>query len=246
LTSALHFKCDWRFAQDYDYTTDLTKEQWAWQFLRRNPEYQQDWHCFIRRWRELEEAYGVAPHRDFPRWKTDPRAYAAEYDTGALCAENLEGMTLIDADKILIECWMGIKWGFYKFPLNPAYSLPQIPQELLWREQAIDLENIAQQALLENTHITLIHFDLNLSLKEQLLKAKQQLAREKRALQTQGLLKCYISDYSKEWTLLLRYLDAVQLGEKTNVIEEVLQMEGLVRKADKMLNRGYLALLLLH
>ncbi len=141
---------------------------------------------------------------------------------------------------------MGAKWGFYKFPLNPALSLPQIPQELLWREQEINLGSIAQHALLESSHITSIHFDLSLSLKEQLLKAKHQLAKERRVLQTQGLLKCYISDYVAEWTLLLRYLDAVQLDEEKDVIEEILQVEGLASKADEMLNWGYLTLLLLH
>ncbi len=137
-----------------------------------------------------------------------------------------DGNMPIERDSIFIECWMGAKWGFYKFRLNPALSFPQIPQELLWHEQSIDLESIAQQALLKQKHIATLHFDLNLPLKEQLLKAKQQLARERRVLQAQGDLKCYISDYVAEWTLLLRYLDAVQLDEKKDVIEDVLQVGG--------------------
>ena len=30
---------DWRDAESYAYTRDLTPEGWAWEFLRRNPEY---------------------------------------------------------------------------------------------------------------------------------------------------------------------------------------------------------------
>ena len=35
---------------------DWSRELWAWQFLRRNPEYQRDYADFIARWREQEPA----------------------------------------------------------------------------------------------------------------------------------------------------------------------------------------------
>jgi len=34
---------DWRKAEDYAYTEGLTLHEWAWEFLRRNPEYRADW-----------------------------------------------------------------------------------------------------------------------------------------------------------------------------------------------------------
>ncbi len=35
---------NWRESNDYKYaTTRLTRKQWAWEFLRRNPAYQKDW-----------------------------------------------------------------------------------------------------------------------------------------------------------------------------------------------------------
>ena len=40
----------------------------------------------------------------------------------------------VDEDKVLIECWMGSKWGFYKFPLSPDTDMPLIGEQLLWRE----------------------------------------------------------------------------------------------------------------
>lgn len=34
---------DWKNETDYDYTKDHTPELWAWEFLRRNPDYRNDW-----------------------------------------------------------------------------------------------------------------------------------------------------------------------------------------------------------
>ena len=36
-------KKDWRNKAVYDYTNDLDLNGWAWEFLRRNPEYRKDW-----------------------------------------------------------------------------------------------------------------------------------------------------------------------------------------------------------
>ena len=58
---------DWRKAQDYSFCESLTREQWAWEFLRRNPEYRQDYAWFISTWQALEQEYGKPPNRDFSR-----------------------------------------------------------------------------------------------------------------------------------------------------------------------------------
>jgi hypothetical protein len=34
---------DWKNEEDYDYTEKHTPELWAWEFLRRNPDYRKDW-----------------------------------------------------------------------------------------------------------------------------------------------------------------------------------------------------------
>lgn len=35
---------DWRDPRSYDYTRELTRDGWAWEFLRRNPAYRTSWH----------------------------------------------------------------------------------------------------------------------------------------------------------------------------------------------------------
>ena len=81
---------DWRDEKAYPKPEKLDREQWAWQFLRRNPDYQSD-HA---RWRELakhtvyRELPGGDGFEDFPEpeedmrfWVCDPPAKEGEtYD----------------------------------------------------------------------------------------------------------------------------------------------------------------------
>jgi hypothetical protein len=102
----------------YAYCAVLTRDQWAWEFLRRNPDYRADYRRFITLWHALEADYGAPPNRDFPRWKQDPRAYGPLPGGADLAAPSGELCT-IDDERVLLECWMGAKWGYYKFPLDP-------------------------------------------------------------------------------------------------------------------------------
>ncbi len=65
---------NWRNSDDYRYTEQLDAKQWTWEFLRRHPEYRQDYAWFIDTWRLLEQRYGCAPHRDYASWQHDPLA----------------------------------------------------------------------------------------------------------------------------------------------------------------------------
>lgn len=48
-------KRDWRNDADYDFTEELDLNGWAWEFLRRNPEYRNDWEI------ELQNLYQTTP-----------------------------------------------------------------------------------------------------------------------------------------------------------------------------------------
>ena len=151
---------NWLAAETYAYTGTLSASQWAWEFLRRNPEYCDDYAWFIRNWNILEQAYGKPPHRDFPAWKADPRASRI----------NALG------ESLLIECWMGEKWGFYKFPLDPARPAPIPATELLWREPS------QEAVLLSDRIIMMTNGSLNLFL-HLLLQIPQQYQRTTTTLQ---------------------------------------------------------------
>ena len=246
----------WQQRDTYHYTHDLSPQHWAWEFLRRNPEYQQDWQQFNQRWQALEHDYGKAPHRNFAKWKEDPRAVVSESDAQLICNEDLGIACAIEDNKILIECWMGAKWGFYKFPLNPNYCKPQIPAELLWRERDIvakTLDNHAKGMKVNNSreHLSTLQFDLRFSLKEQLDSARIQLANARRKAYKAGKIKLRLKDNVVYWTYLLRYADAQAMGVSHTEIQHFLQnetsinLEHLVSHLNTMWQGEYLDILLL-
>ncbi|MGA9164898.1 MAG: DUF6499 domain-containing protein [Thiobacillus sp.] len=212
---------------DYAHCATLTRDQWAWEFLRRNPDYQTDYRQFIALWQALEADYGAPPQRDFPRWKRDPRAYGplpggTELHTpaGELC--------VVDDDRVLIECWMGAKWGFYKFPLDPERSTPPGPDELAWRPPA------ASGTIAEAYRVDL-SFDLSLPLPPQLEAAKFRLVSRAAELRRNGLAAPKtVANQRERWTQMVRLLDAT---DKTN------QDEGLLLDAHAMVRGGYLDIL---
>ena len=48
-------KPDWKNLQDYEYMKTLKPNQWAWEFLRRNPEYIKDWHEYNKKCLKIPE-----------------------------------------------------------------------------------------------------------------------------------------------------------------------------------------------
>ena len=217
----------------YAYCSGLTRDQWAWEFLRRNPEYRADYRQFIHLWQVLEAEYGAPPQRDFTRWKRDPRAYGPlpgkselDHPSGELC--------LGEDDRVLIECWMGAKWGFYKFPLDPERPALPTSAELAWRPPpATELRAANDPYRLD------IAFDLSLPLPPQLEAAKIRLVSRAAELRRAGLsAPLSVASQHARWTHMLRLLDAEAAGESVEV-----QAAELLREAHAMTRNGYLEIL---
>lgn len=178
-----------------------TRDQWAWEFLRRNPDYRADYARFIALWRALEADYGAPPNRDFSKWKRDPRAYGPLPGADAPLAPTGELCT-VDDDRVLLECWMGAKWGFYKFPLDPACDAPA-PDALSWRPPP------AEAAIDAATRVD-IAFDLSLPLPPQLEAAKFKLVSRTADLRRQGhAVPRSVANQRDHWAALLRQLDGL-------------------------------------
>jgi hypothetical protein len=188
--------------------------QWAWEFLRRNPDYQADYSEFIAIWRALEAEYGAPPQRDFLSWKSDPRASRPAWEpnqsTGAVC-------TTDDEDRQLIECWMGAKWGFYQFPQDPALPAWELESPINWRpapgfrfDRPARLQADAQPV-----------FDLTLPLPAQLEAARQWLVGRQAALRRQGLAAPRtLQNQRMHWIELLDALDK----QSGNLLPEACEM----------------------
>lgn len=210
----------------------LTRDQWAWEFLRRNPDYQADYRRFMAIWRALEADYGAPPQRDFQRWKQDPRAYGPLPGNAALDAPTGE-LCVVDDDRMLLECWMGAKWGFYKFPLDPARAAPA-PDELSWRPRPPAEPRTADDPLRMD-----IAFDLALPLPPQLEAAKFRLVSRAAELRRKGLAApLTVASQRAHWSTLLRALDAVAAGEPLSA-----EAAALLDEARAMTRRGYLDIL---
>ena len=182
------------------YCASLTRDQWAWEFLRRNPDYHADYRRFIALWRTLEADYGVPPKRDFQRWKRDPRAYGPLPGEAELSAPSGE-LCVADDDRVLLECWMGAKWGFHKFPLDPDRTAPG-PSELSWRPPP------QPDAPAEPPYRLDLTFDLSLPLPPQLEAAKFRLVSRAAELRRQGLAAPKtMANQRARWTTMLRLLD---------------------------------------
>ena len=193
----------------------LTRDQWAWEFLRRNADYRSDYHRFIAVWRALEADYGAPPHRDFSKWKLDPRAYGPLPGDAELAAPAGELCT-VDDERVLLECWMGAKWGFYKFPLDPERTAPG-PDELSWRPPRQADMAVAAPFRLD------IAFDLSLPLPPQLEAAKFRLVSRAAELRRQGrAAPKNVANQRARWTAMLRLLDGadVAASDSASLLDE--------------------------
>jgi hypothetical protein len=237
---------DWRNPADYAFTEQLQPAQWAWEFLRRNPDYRRDFNWFSRTWAALEADYGRPPERDFARWKRDPRAYRG---AAAECSDEAGACASEDGEQLLIECWMGNTWGFYKFPLHPDYDMPRPGEELVWREAPdttllVGADN--DEYLGQVPWKLALGFDLSRTLKDQFEEAKRFLVVMQRRLRQQGELEpATIAGCRGRWTLCLRALDGESQGIREDDLAIALtggntqSMQQLLEEAYRLREGGY-------
>jgi hypothetical protein len=198
----------WQDPQAYAFTASLAREQWPWEFLRRNPDYQREWQAFRVTWEALERDYGRPPERDFVAWKADPRAYV---QVGR--DETADGCR-VDEERVLIECALGARWGFYKFPLDPATDRPRVGEQLLWRPVEHGVNDGALQVGPEQEGVLLsLTFDLSRPLRDQLDAARRFLVASQHRLRKSGALMPHsVETLAPYWTRCLRLLDGEAAG----------------------------------
>ncbi|MDY7091331.1 MAG: DUF6499 domain-containing protein [Acidobacteriota bacterium] len=89
---------DWRNPEDYTYTQGLTLHQWAWEFLRRNSDYRDDWRAFealedpIMHTAEQSSVYRSASRKWGLAYPVDPSLNATEADVHFAQAVNHLGL----------------------------------------------------------------------------------------------------------------------------------------------------------
>jgi len=236
---------DWRRNEAYAFTEGLNREQWSWEFLRRNPDYQREWRAFCKTWLALEADYGRAPNRDFCQWKLDPRAWVP----AEACPE---GDCRIDGDRVLIECAMGARWGFYKYPPDPADDDPVGSQRLVWREVPRATLLLEEGGPCPGRMQVTVCFDLSLPLREQIEQAKRTLQIEQRRRVKRGEVRLRtVRALGPRWRRYLRLLDALAEGaSEADILERIYAGDREALEADRVValrlrDGGYRELLLL-
>ena len=145
--------------------------------------------------------------------------------------DDASGECRVDEDKVLIECWMGAKWGFYKFPVDPDTDRPVIGEQLSWREQHKPVPELdgPQSPYLDGRpeHIA-IGFDLDLPLRDQLEKAKRLLQGRQARLRREAVIRMQtVANCSTRWCFMLRLLDGLCVGEHLDTVISALKAQGL-------------------
>ncbi|MCB1722230.1 MAG: hypothetical protein KDJ39_00870 [Gammaproteobacteria bacterium] len=200
---------DWQRADDYAFTAHLDAAQWAWEFLRRNPAYRAEWQAFDAVWRALEGAYGRPPDRDFCAWKRDPRAWVP-------ASECAHGECRVDHGKVLIECALGARWGFHKFPPDPDDDDAATDARLTWRplDETQPLVETDDGAWLgDDPARVALGFDLSQPLPEQLERAKRSLqVLQRQRVKTGRVRPATVAAWRDDLQVMLRLLDAQQAG----------------------------------
>jgi len=122
---------DWRKKEDYAYTKKLDGNGWAFEFLRRNEEYQADYQFVTDVYQELEQKYGQLDSKTKAKWYADllywhhiPSLLADEGYDEWLHRIASQGM---EPQRIALTQYIMSKWGLVKQlpdPSKPADPAP--------------------------------------------------------------------------------------------------------------------------
>jgi len=151
---------------------------------------------------------------------------------------------------VLIECWMGAKWGLAKFPIDPEVVRPTPGLELDWRAQSVEVAQLLPgEEVSQSPEKMALVFDLDLPLAPQLDQARIRLIGRQRALEKSGRLagRC-VRASAPAWTRWLRLLDGAADGASMHELARVLQLgdpDAELDHARRMSASGYRRILLM-
>ena len=204
---------DWRNPDDYIVPRDFPNFRWAWEFLRRNPDYRKDWAAVLQRYRARgPKEYGsfdenVALHdREPGRWHPDP-----------------------DHPDFFLPEIEREKWSLSDI-FNPATSEPRFLRFelefgfLFFKREGASVSPAGKR-------YPWAFFDLELPLKPQLRAVETALAA---AQQRHGIKPHRILHYRNLWPRYLRLLDADLDGRTPKQIADALASENDVPDEKKV------------
>lgn len=227
---------NWTTPSEYPKWNSTSLLRFAWEFLRRNPEYQKDWADYIGICR------GIIPHFD-PHVELSADDYDtlenhpdyARCDPPRLAGENERAWL----DRVGGGAWMPLhswyakRWGLvHDFP-DPFYAYEKLPLGL---SLTIGFKNspgacvvtehwegFKETRFLSTRTKLALAFDFSLPIKPQLDVAKRYLENHQRWLIKNGVVEAVPNKIPrKEWVTYLRLLDADAVNAKPKKMAELL------------------------
>ena len=215
---------NWRNAEDYPSVDSLSPGRWAWEFLRRNQDYREDWEKKLEIWNS-EVAKGEIMAPNYP--EVDDRRF------------NIPAGIFSPFD----EC--KARWGLSSYvnpdqddPIKLGFEVsfgPLIGKEFIFDEPQL-----------------MLRLDINRPISPQLNVSKPSLLRFQKILKQNRVIEVVTPrGHRNQWTRYLRVLDARSAGASYeeiagSVISEPGPdddprriVEGILKQARRMMRSGY-------
>lgn len=232
---------DWRNLADYDFLNDAGREVWAWEFLRRQPQYRRYWH----RGRKALDFQVYRPKKK--HLETEKQwALRVGYETG------------VKPYPVSLGAYWGKKWHL-EHTYDPCLPYSQgvqfrrteghIPGMIFQPEEFLELledEELEDGSVFQrvNNRFAVVVFDLMRPIKEQGDSAQQMLFKWHEEMVDSGRIANYESHAGKseKWKRHLRALDAARTKPRPTNAEIARVLNGddvspdyLRRKGERLL-----------
>ncbi len=221
---------DWKDPKAYPSGGRVSLRRWAWEFLRRNSEYQADWLAYAETCREI-----------LPDWKpdkafSDDPAEAARlhgllhdndrfkvYEPARLPGENEAAwLERVGRGRIVpLDSWHGEKYGLRNFPspfsdsflIGAGPDFKAAPRTVFVTQH---WDGFTNPATISDNRFRAIGIDLSLPIEPQLRDAQEALERARARLVESGAIEQWQErrNRNREWPDLLKILDAKAAGAK--------------------------------
>lgn len=226
---------NWKNEGEYPKWGSASMRRFAWEFLRRNPEYQKDWADYLDSCRRIIPSY-------------EPHALSGESDNDLL-EEHLDYFRYepprLDGEdenawidrvgrgsRITLHSWYAKKWGLRHHFHDPFFSYEKTAHGMLnidfEKSPSVHVitkhwEGFKESGLHSMRKMEAIVFDYSIPLQPQLDAAKRYLESHQKWLIKEGAIEEFSGKIPrKEWVVHLRLLDADTVGIKPKEMAEVL------------------------
>lgn len=203
---------DWKDVNAYPRWGRPSLMRFAWEFLRRNPEYQKDWENYVHICRSIVPNYDPLSYLDYrDRHKLEHHPDYHHFDPPRMAGETAEEWDVRvsgeNCNVVSFSIWYAQKWGLRAGIRNPFY-VKWIPAFSNTPSPHIISKIEDGERYKDETYRVLV-FDLSIPVDIQIESARRMLLERQQILIERNIVKPFKNKIPrKEWVIYLRLLDA--------------------------------------